>query len=605
MKHQQPLLSFEDFLRVFPYDQYPIMRKNQNKSFELIAKTAGSATLELPTGSGKTAIGYTFLKALRETLAGWLAAGDTKQFFYIAPTKTIIEQVHKLHPEIRVAFGRNEYPCLYYGEENLQADEIPCSLIDCPHRVSMETGETQDPSVAPCPYYQAKYEAKKGTMVACTAAFYLFTHIFSQDFEVPDGLVIDEAHKLARVVRSSLSYEITDLSLERVVAFLEEIEAEKEAHIVSRFLQKMRDLIKLKPARTAVLLEPWEIRDLLLILGRIDTRELKRKVRAAAKRLDIKERRETLKHLEIIGRNLVRYLHALEYSLETDDRKPLNYTYGFYEKEIDENQKVQYRLVINAYYVAPVIKKMLSPHTLAYSATISDPEIFSFESGISSPFYSLPSEFPAGNTRVFMPADTPNLAQNARNRQDLTKTLRRIAKACHSFSRQGLKSLVVVISNKEKEKFLLLCHEEGVRAGSYSNGVTPRQAISKFKSGDFDVLVGTVANYGEGLDLPQQLAPVIFFLRPGYPKPNDPGTVFEEKRYGSRRWPLWNWRVIVESLQVRGRNIRSADDLGVTIFVSQQFRRFLKPALPEWLKEAYVGDKKWDNIIAETKKMLK
>lgn len=577
------------------------MRKNQKTSFELIAKTEGSATLELPTGSGKTAIGYTFLKAL----ANIFARAETKQFFYIAPTKTIIEQVQRLHPEIHVAFGRNEYPCLYYEDENFKADEIPCSLIDCPHRVSMETGEVQEPLATPCPYYQAKYEAKKGTIVACTAAFYLFTHIFSQDFEVPAGLVIDEAHKLARVVRGSLSYEITDLSLERVIVFLEEIEAGKEARIVSRFLRKMRDIIQLKPARTAVLLESWEIRDLLLILSKIDARELKKKVREAAKRLDMKERRETLKHLEIIGRNLVRYLHSLEYSLETDERRPLNYTYGYYEKEMDENQRVQYRLVINAYHVAPVIKKILSPNTLAYSATISDSEIFGFESGISSPFYSLPSEFPVGNTKVFIPTDTPNLAQNTRNRQDLTKSLRKIAKACHVFARKGIKSLVVVVSNKEKEKFLSLCEEEHVHAISYGNGVSPRQAISEFKTGDYSVLVGTVANYGEGIDLPRQLAPVIFFLRPGYPKPDDPGTVFEEKRYRSRRWPLWNWRVVIEALQVRGRNVRSAEDLGVTIFVSQQFRRFVRPSLPEWLKGAYVGDKVWDEVIAETKTLLK
>lgn len=151
----------------------------------------------------------------------------------------------------------------------------------------------------------------------------------------------------------------------------------------------------------------------------------------------------------------------------------------------------------------------------------------------------------------------------------------------------------------------MLCEEESVRAISYGNGVKPREALLEFKSGGADVLVGTVANYGEGIDLPRQIAPAIFFLRPGYPRPDDPGTVFEEKRYGSNRWKLWNWRVIVEALQVRGRNIRSSEDLGVTIFVSQQFRRFLKVSLPEWLQSSYCGDKQWDKIIMEAKKLLK
>lgn len=461
MKHQKHLiqlgLSLRDFVKAFPFSQYPEMRESQKKSFEFIAKTNSSVTLELPTGSGKTAIGYTFLKALASKISG--------QFFYIAPTKAIVGQVQKLHPDVNIAFGRNEYPCLYYEGEDLKADEIPCSMLDCPHRVSMETGETEVGGVAPCPYYKAKYEAKRGSIVSCTAAFYLFTHLFSGDFDEPAGLVVDEAHKLAKIFRGSLSYEITDISLMRVISFLKEIHAVKEANIISSFLDKMREIIKLKPSRTAVLLESWEIRDLLLVLYKIDPNELKRKVIAAAKQFSTPERRETLKHLETIGRNLVRYLRSLEYSLETDERKSLNYTYGFYEKEVGENHKIQYRLVINAYYVAPVIRKILSPRTLAYSATISDPEIFGFESGIKFPFYSLGSEFSAKNAKIFLPTDTPNLAQNARSRQDMTKALRKIAKACRSFAKAKIRSLVIVVSNKEREVFNALrgrkraCHK--------------------------------------------------------------------------------------------------------------------------------------------------
>jgi Rad3-related DNA helicase len=282
----------------------------------------------------------------------------------------------------------------------------------------------------------------------------------------------------------------------------------------------------------------------------------------------------------------------------------LNYTYGYYEQEIGEGGKTQYRLVIKAYFVAPLIKKILAPWTLAYSATIGDAETFGFESGIRFPFYAFESDFPAKNTKIFMPIDTPNLAVKSRNRQDLTRSLRKIVRVCRNFQDTGLRSLVVVVSNLEREKFLILTKEEGVDAISYGNGIKPREAARKFQQGEGSVLVGTVANYGEGIDLPKNLAPIIFFLRPAYPNPKDPATIFEERRFGNMRWRLWNWRVMVEALQVRGRNIRSARDLGVTIFISQQFRRFMPAVFPKWLEEAYRGDLRLEECVKVTKDLL-
>lgn len=257
---------------------------------------------------------------------------------------------------------------------------------------------------------------------------------------------------------------------------------------------------------------------------------------------------------------------------------------------------MQYKLIIRCYYVAPLIKKILSPFTVAFSATIGNKEIFGFETGIwerrkRPAFLSLPSLFPVDNTRVYLPTDTPNLAEEARRSGDLPKVLRQIAKACKRLAQKGYRSLVVTISNAEREKFLTIAAEENLDVISYGNGITPKQAALVFRDENKgDVLVGTAANYAEGLDLPKQTAPVIFFLRPGYPNPDEPGTIFEERRWGSQRWALWNWRVMQQVLQVRGRNVRSRSDVGVCFFISQQFRRILFAALPDWLKKAYRRD---------------
>ena len=108
-----------------------------------------------------------------------------------------------------------------------------------------------------------------------------------------------------------------------------------------------------------------------------------------------------------------------------------------------------------------------------------------------------------------------------------------------------------------------------------------------------------MANFGEGVDLPRQIAPVIFVLRPGYPPPDAPRTQFEERRYGNNRWAIWNWRVMLSVLQVRGRNIRSEDDLGATIFISQQFRRSVFASLPVALQTSYKGQLTLDQCVKE------
>ncbi len=61
MKHLKHL----DLLESFPYDRYEKVKGNQQAAFEIIERNEGSGvTLELPTGTGKTAIGYTYLKHL-------------------------------------------------------------------------------------------------------------------------------------------------------------------------------------------------------------------------------------------------------------------------------------------------------------------------------------------------------------------------------------------------------------------------------------------------------------------------------------------------------------------------------------------------------------
>jgi Rad3-related DNA helicase len=624
-------LKKEELLENFSWNLYPKgPRPGQINFWGPIVETKPPWILEGPTGIGKTEAAHAFLKTLEKK--------GLSPLFHIAITKSQVDQVKKWYPEVKVVYGRNEYPCLFYCPYHrgikkdlkpeacttmsecqkcpyfqegivISAEDSPCSIIDCPHRVSQITGETKEPGVEPCPYQLAKYEAKQGGIVVCTVAFYLVVRLFHpEEWPTPAGLVIEEAHRIARMARNCLKWEITDYHLKRLIELLGKIKAPERPILIS-FLRTAAKIVRSKKGEGPFLLKDEEIRELLNILLEFHYPEkLFERMREAVKEglIDPFEDVKTLKALERLAYEIPRYIKGFEYSLPTEKRGPLNITYGFCRKELKPRQRFRYELVIQAYHVAPIFKKIIPPLTLAYSATIGDPKIFAWETGIEGTFHSFPSEFPVKNTRIFMPIDTPNLAKKVRRKGDLKKMLKKIAETCKRLAEINIRALVVVTSDKERKKFIEYCQRLGINCLSYDEKKKPKEALAEFKKGEGQVLLGTSAAYGEGIDLPKKLAPVIFFLRPGYPKPKDPMNEFEHRKWGDvRAWKLKNYRVMIEALQVRGRNIRNPDDVGVTIFIDQRFRKFLYPNLPEWLKEAYVRDLTFDQAVEEAIQLVK
>ena len=598
--------SLDELTSAFPRRQVGPIWDNQREALEQIARH-GSMLLELPTGSGKTAVGMAVLRALAKRGDGPL--------FYIVPTKSLVGQVKEMFPEVVEAYGRNEYDCLYYEpDEFFKADEIPCLLLqDCAHRVDQETGVTVGKGVAKCPYYLAKYEAKRqrSRIVVCTMSFFLFTQLFSKEFEAPAGLVIDEVQEIPDVVRGALSFSITDYHLERAINLLSTV-APDEAATLEIFLETMLRIIRLKPRRVPVLLQDVELQELLLVLKDIDRDRMRSKVVAAIRsgEIDVKKEREVLTRVERVVYDLFRYLRSFEFSLGTESRHPLNYTYAYWDHEPGEGTKVRNRLTVQSWAVGPVIRKLakLSDLTIAYGATIGDPEIFGYESGLSPkefPCAAFPSTFPAGNARIFVPSDTPSLAVKELSKRTKATSIRKIVRACKRFNDAGKRCLVVMVSEDERQRFIRMATEDSVNFITYGeDGVTARAAAERFRSGEGEVLLGTVAQYGQGIDLPSGICPVIIFLRPAYAPPNSPQMQFETERFGGRRWSVWQYRVIKEALQVRGRNIRSATDKGITIFFDRRFQKFVYGSLPKWLQDSYVGNKTLDECIDDALEVL-
>lgn len=603
---QNHWLTWEELKSQFPTDGEfkDGMRPKQEVGLRFVGEK-GSAILELPTGEGKTAMEVTIARTAKKHF---------RSCFLVTPTKTVLEQIRQRFPnDFTIALGRGDFPCFFYERDKeglsalsktkFKADQIPCSMLHtCPHRVDQEVGDTKEPGVYPCPYLKQKFEAKTSRKpVLATLAFYLYSRLFSKGFPEPDVLIIDEVHRLPETVRGALSYDITDWHVERAVAILDHVEEHEASAALDHFRKRMVSIVKRKSSKRGTLLEASEITELLGILDSIDSRAIERSVAKAIKddSLDTEDDVHVFKKVESVVKNLRRYVRSLQLSLPLENRGALAYTYAYHVEDKDEKDRVGNKLVVCSHYINPLVKLLLGKTTVTLSATIGDNAIFGQESGVQLPFLTLPPSFPAEKTRIFMPTDTPNLAFNERKHGDVTKVMRRIARIAKKLANNGIRSLHVTVSNEEREKLLALMNEEGVNAISYGNGVTAKQAAIRFKDGEGDALVGTMSNFGEGVDLPRQTAPAIFVLRPGYPPPDDPRTQFEERRYGNNRWAIWNWRVMLSVLQVRGRNIRSEDDLGVTFFISQQFRRSVFASLPQTLQVSYKGDLTLDQCVKE------
>lgn len=595
-KHQSGK-SVEDFLATF----VRLHKKPRTNQAIVIPEMSenDALVLQAPTGSGKTALGYTFLET---------NCGEDGNGFYVCPSKTLVDHVVQLYPEAMAMYGRNEYPCLYYDGE-YKADEIPCSMLkECPHRVNLETGETFISGAKPCPYFQAKYESRQAKVVVSTMQYYFFEALGRET--LPTALVVDEVHEWSNSIRNMLSYKITDHRLEEFWELLHAIGCTSEAKLIRSFQYKMMDIIRSHTkSGLNVLIQDESLKVLLRILLKIESNHINTKIKKAIseKKIDIKADRELLRELDIFTNDLSKYIRSLEFSLATENRRPLSFVYGYWDRKVEEGKKIKYSLTVQSYSIAGLTRKMLTPEkNMVMSATIgSTPAILNIDAGFDGKFIDLKSDFPIENTAIFMPDDLPDLSVKGMRGNDKNRTIRKMLQGAKKGIKNGIRSLIIVISEEERQKCLAFAKEEGVNVISYDSESKPREIVQRFRDGEGDVLLGTEAQYGQGIDLPGDICGFVFYLRPGYPRKDDPQAQFEARILGNQRWALWTWRVINKVLQARGRNVRSAMDKGCIFLMSAQFKRFTYGGLPEWLRPAYVGQISFDKAIQQGINLLK
>ncbi len=619
----------------FPHKE---VRPDQESMLDAISGRSGrnGILIEAPTGSGKNSLAIAAAYAASAKRSG--------PVLVIEPTKVLVEQQmarfaehangtpgHRALP----IMGRADYECLFYEGGKVNAHDSPCYMLDCGHRVAQDSGETKEDGAEPCPYYQAKHEAfqaaQEGTPIVTTAAFAMMNLMFVGGWRElePALTIVDEAHTLARIARQLFVHQLTDYHLYRVISKLESI-GSSQTDALKAFAGWLVNRARSKPSREPRMLEQDDVVKMISLLRDVDAKQIEADTLKAMQSgaIDpIKDRAE-LKTLESAVRGIPNLVRMLSYSLDGEESRALNYVVATYYLEDDPEvtgsprRRARVYLKIHAYYVGPLIRKTLGRNFLGLSATIGDADIWKNESGLDVTFHQFGSDWDPGNTRVFIPSNGPYCGKKPKFGTRLYKEIvagdrrqcgqngikaarKMIEDTCLRFAEQDIRVLVVVSSNKERSAIAFRMKRQGIPFLTYGNGVTAKEAVARFRDGEAMVLIGTDAQYAEGVDFPAGIAPVIIYMKPTYPPPSNPQTQFENRRFDSRTfWMLQNWRVMMRSLQVRGRNIRSSTDKGVCIFIDWRFNRFLYACLPQWLKSTFENRLTLDECVDETLKLL-
>jgi hypothetical protein len=628
-------ISRLELSKCFPHDE---VRPDQESMLDAISGRSGQngILIEAPTGSGKNSLAIAAAHAAAKSATG--------PVLVIEPTKVLVEQQmarfrehengtpgHRALPIL----GRADYECLFYEDGTVNAHDSPCYMLDCGHRVSQATGKTRDDGAEPCTYYQAKHDAfqaaHNGTPIVTTTAFAMMNMLFVggwKDLE-PALTIVDEAHTLARVARRLFVHQITDYHLYRIIGKLELI-GSNQTEALREFAGWLVNKARSKPSREPRILEQEDVVKMIALLQRVDAKQIESDTHKAMESgaIDPVNDRAELKTLESAVRGIPNLVRMLAYSLDGEENRALNYVVATYYIEDDPEvvdqprRRARIYLKIHAYYVGPIIRKTLGKNFLGLSATIGDADIWKNESGLDVTFHQFSSDWDPGNTRVFIPIDGPYCGKKPTFGSNLYKAIvehgrrqcgnngmkqarKMIEDTCLRFAEQDVRVLVVVSSNAERKNIAFRMKRQGIPYLTYGNGMTAKEAVTRFRAGEAMVLIGTDAQYAEGVDFPAGIAPVIIYMKPTYPPPSNPQTQFENRRFTtSKFWMLQNWRVMMRSLQVRGRNIRSSTDKGVCIFIDWRFNRFLYACLPKWLKASFDNQLTLDECIDATLELL-
>jgi Rad3-related DNA helicase len=215
-------MNDEEFFSLFPYPkERPGQKELTEKIIEKFESGIKFVMLELPTGYGKSAIGYT-------------VGNYFKELYYITANKILQTQLSSDYSEtgrwIKNGFhfielkGRNAYPCNYYQRalsgdlgdfSQYQLDNfkekslsgVSCADGECKRHGKSKLKECN----GYCPYYNQKEKARLNNAVLMNFHSFIFQTEYGGEWPLKKLLIIDEGHLTEQVLMDFVTIRFEDL----------------------------------------------------------------------------------------------------------------------------------------------------------------------------------------------------------------------------------------------------------------------------------------------------------------------------------------------------------------------------------------------------------
>lgn len=538
----------------FPLKEY---RTHQREAILEVLKAFNNGYkfvfLEAPTGSGKSAIGFTIAQMAQDS-------------FYLAPQKFLQDQLTSdfgengknisiFEPMIDLK-GRNSYPCTYWDRKIVDPHANPEQLMEYKkialRRPCCDVGQCKREGKSKleycvgvenfCPYFQRLYKAMDSKICLMNFHSFLFQTAVARNFTGRELLICDEGHNSEGVLLKFIEVRISDRHFQTMGIRFPKLQT------VSEYIALFKEI---------------NLQDIILD-----------KLKTARATLDAKMESEW-EHL------LLKY----KILLESD---PENWVCVWEEVESKASRTVTLKPIFIDAFAEKYLFSM-AEHILIMSATILSKSVMCDALGIPEKdayFIKVPSTFPKESRPIyFRPCGSLSFKEKIKN---IPKLIEAVNKVCqyhkdergiiHTHTFEIAEALANRCADDIRSRFLYQRDFEGNK----------QLLLEKHRSSNNTIILAPAMH--EGLDLQGSQGTYAIICKTPYPSKADPQIAARMQLSSA----YYDWLTALKLIQSTGRIIRSEQDYGVTYVLDSDFETFIKRArrlIPKWFYEAII----WDN----------
>lgn len=270
----------------------------------------------------------------------------------------------------------------------------------------------------------------------------------------------------------------------------------------------------------------------------------------------------------------------LELFIEDAQEYPENWVYRLHGSYVDVK-------VLNAGYILRRFLWWRGRKRLVTSATIIDPEMFTYYTGLKGKtlFIRVPHSIPAERRPIIY---KPIAKMTKDNRDD--KAYKEIAQAIEEIAEmhKGENGIIHAHSYEIAREIAKRLKLEGFKVLVHDSK-TREQVYKEFLNGNGNKVMIAVG-FGRGIDLKYDLARWQIITKIPYPDQSDIRVY--ELWVRRKRWDWARWNAIKTLVQMYGRIVRAEDDYGVTYILDKSFESLMKyrKMFPEWFLDAIIKE---------------